>query len=294
MTETTSRSIFGFWVSKSVRGSPPTSSGRCPGRPVEVSAHSRSRRTCKEAHRQIPVDPRDWHLLGCQLERGADVFINTVGTFGITSASYYWSGVSSAIGRLAQYLASDQAETWHMVVADDYHLQAGGSHNPLAFMVFFILCSTVGVPLSWHKKTGGGDTVVWVGFELLHRTRQLGISQRRAEWFTRWARETADAENIRLARFEEGLGRIMFAVGALELERPFLGPLCRFMALHPRESTRRVPSCVSFILHNLAGQVARTRHHNFAETSESLAEAPRVDAQASEVRTGIGLTVPSV
>ena len=59
----------------------------------------------KEAHRQIPVDPRGWHLLGCQLERGAEVFINTVGTFGITSASYYWSRVSSAIGRLGQYLA---------------------------------------------------------------------------------------------------------------------------------------------------------------------------------------------
>ena len=33
----------------------------------------------KEAHRQIPIDPRDWHLLGCQLERGGDVLINTVG-----------------------------------------------------------------------------------------------------------------------------------------------------------------------------------------------------------------------
>ena len=31
----------------------------------------------KEAHRQIPVDPRDWHLLGFQLECGVDVFINT-------------------------------------------------------------------------------------------------------------------------------------------------------------------------------------------------------------------------
>ena len=89
---------------------------------------------------------------------------------------------------------------------------------------------------------------------LLHRTRQLGISQRRAEWFTRWARETADAEYVHLARFEEGLVRIMFAAGALELERPFLGPLCRFMALHARGSTRRVPSYVSFILRYLADQ----------------------------------------
>ena len=108
-----------------------------------------------------------------------------------------------------------------MVVADDFHLEAGGAHYRLALMVFFVLCSTVGVPLSWHK-TAGGDTVVLVGFELLHRTRHLGISQRRAEWFVRWARETANADHNHLRRFEEGLGRIMFVAGALQLERPFL------------------------------------------------------------------------
>ena len=26
-----------------------------------------------EAHRQVPVDKRDWHLLGCQVEAGGDV-----------------------------------------------------------------------------------------------------------------------------------------------------------------------------------------------------------------------------
>ena len=80
----------------------------------------------------------------------------------------------------------------------------------------------------------------------------------------------------------------MFVAGALELERPFLGPLYKFMVLHPRESMRRVPSFVSFILHFLADQVAATRHYNCAEILESSEEAPRVDAQASDVRTGIG------
>ena len=36
-----------------------------------------------------------------------------------------------------------------------------------------------------------------------------------------------------MASFEEGLDRVMFVVGALEHERPFLGPLYRFMTLHP-------------------------------------------------------------
>ena len=55
----------------------------------------------KEAHR---------HLLGCQLERGGGVFVNIVGTFGVSSASYYcWSRVSAAVGRLTQYLISRYA-----------------------------------------------------------------------------------------------------------------------------------------------------------------------------------------
>ena len=95
----------------------------------------------------------------------------------------------------------------------------------------------------------------------------------------RWARETANADYTHLGRFEEGLGRIMFVAGALELERPFLGPLYKFMVLHPRESMRlhpresmrRVPSFVSF----LADQVAATRHYNCAEILESSEEAQR-------------------
>ena len=91
-----------------------------------------------------------------------------------------------------------------MVVADDYHQEAGGEPYRFALVAFFLICSTCGVPLSWDK-TAGGKTSVWVGFELLHSTHHLGISQRRAEWFTMWAREVAE----KWPRFEEGLGRIM-------------------------------------------------------------------------------------
>ena len=145
-----------------------------------------------EAHRQIPVAEQDWHLLVCQVVPGGSVFINTVGTFGVASASYYWSRVASAVGRLAQYLAGNTAYSWHMLVADDYHLDAGGANYRTALFHFFTLCATANVPLSW-SKTAGGDVVSWVGFELLHRTRMLGITQRRADWLTKWSREVAAA-----------------------------------------------------------------------------------------------------
>ena len=64
-----------------------------------------------EPHYQIPINPRDWHLLGCQIHPVSLVFIGKVGTFGVASASYYWSRVASALGRLYQYLSGTSATT---------------------------------------------------------------------------------------------------------------------------------------------------------------------------------------
>ena len=77
-----------------------------------------------------------------------------------------------------------------MLVADDYLLESGGTEYRVGLLLFFVLCAVVGVPLSWHK-TCGGDTLVWVGFELLLRSRCVGISARRAEWFACWAETVA-------------------------------------------------------------------------------------------------------
>ena len=55
----------------------------------------------KEAHRQFAVHCEDRHLLGCQLDEGEEVSINTLGAFRVSSASYYWSWVELAIGRFA-------------------------------------------------------------------------------------------------------------------------------------------------------------------------------------------------
>ena len=68
-----------------------------------------------EAHRQVSVHPDDWHLLGCQVVPRGEVFVNTVGTCGIASASYYWSRVAAAVGRLLQYLAGNTSTSRHML-----------------------------------------------------------------------------------------------------------------------------------------------------------------------------------
>ena len=159
----------------------------------------------KEAHRQIPIAPSDWKFLGCQIRPGGAVYINTVGTFGVASASYWWSRVATALGRLAQYVPGKAANTWHLLVADDFHLEAGGPEYRPAIVAFFILCSLVGVPLAWNKTTGG-DVISWVGLELRHATHQLGITKKRASWFIQWTRELSARRFVHMARYEEGLG----------------------------------------------------------------------------------------
>ena len=111
----------------------------------------------KEAHRQIPIAEEDWRLLGCRVRPGTVVYINTVGTFGISSASCYWSRIGSVIGRLVQYIVGKSATTWIMLVAEDFHLETSGAEYRTGLITFFVVCSLLGVPLSW-PKTSGGDT----------------------------------------------------------------------------------------------------------------------------------------
>ena len=111
-----------------------------------------------------------------------------------------------------------------MLVADDYLLECGGRFYRRGLVLFFVSCASLGVPLAWHK-TAGGDTLIWVGFELLLRPHSIGISERRAEWFARWTEKIASSATVHMGSFEEGLGRVVFVAGALEHERPFLGPL---------------------------------------------------------------------
>ena len=184
----------------------------------------------KEAHRQIPIHPSDWHMLGSQLEPEGEVFINTVGTFGISSASYWWSRVSTAMG-----------------------------HFHPALLVFFLLCDVVCCPLSW-SKTSGGLVTNWVGFELLLKEHALGLSEGRAAWFVSWARKTANSKVVDIRYFEEALGRAVFVASALELIRPFLSPLYAFSCSGSREGARPLPPYVSFFLRFLASSVERNRH----------------------------------
>ena len=86
----------------------------------------------------------------------------------------------------------------------------------------------------------------------------------------------------------------MFVAGALEHERPFLAPLYKFLTMHPRDSIRRLPPHVSFILKYLSREISLKRHHDCGTKISSAGCSPRVDDQASDSRTGIGGWFPAL
>jgi len=87
-------------------------------------------------------------------------------------------------------------------------------------------------------------------------------------------------KQVLMSDFVAALGRASFGFGALEYDRPFLGPLYAFAALHPPEAVRVVPTYVLLLLHHLAGRLRARRAFPCAVHKQWRAEGPRLDAKA--------------
>ena len=98
----------------------------------------------KEAHRQIPIAEEDWRLLGCRVRPG---------TFCLHKHGRHVRHLFRLI-----LLVKDWIRRRQFVIG-----------RSAGLITFFVVCSLLGVPFSW-PKTSDGDTLTWVGFEMLHRS----------------------------------------------------------------------------------------------------------------------------
>ena len=241
----------------------------------------------KDAHRLIPIAPSDWHLLGCRSVEGGSVYINKTGTFGVASAAYWWGWLAGAMVRAAHYLAGTELPMWLPLVADDLLAPSGSAQIRSSLMLVIAWFVVPGLPLSW-SKIGGGERVEWVGYELLLREAQLGITEKRAGWLLAWYCRLLEDGVVQVGRFQEGLGRAAFVCGALEYDRPFLASLYTFAALYDPVSTQPIPLYVTTTLCFLRRQLQTRRHYTCALTAASWSEGWRVDAKAEGEELGIG------
>jgi hypothetical protein len=205
-----------------------------------------------KAHRRCRVREQDHCYQVCQL-RPETLWLNLVGTFGVGTASYWWSRLMGAAARGALYLQLDHW-SWQLVFADDLHWLAGGGDGPLNLLLYVLFLVIVGTPFSW-RKFKGGLTLDWVGYWLDYTKFQAGLSDSRARWLLGWIDATLAEGSILVRAFSEALGRLGFAAGALPSFRPFLGPLYAWSAAVPGGAFVEVPIMVKIILRYLRGQI---------------------------------------
>ena len=106
----------------------------------------------KRAHRLVKVAADDWGYTACQTGvQGQHVlWLNTVGTFGVSSVAFHWCRLMSGLGRAAYYLIAC-LEINHMVYSDDLFWLTQDTAHGIDYIVLQVyLYVVLGVPFSWN------------------------------------------------------------------------------------------------------------------------------------------------
>ncbi|CAE8658280.1 unnamed protein product, partial [Polarella glacialis] len=228
---------------------------KCPGTGELKTVMRSSKKACKSvfgltgdvkrAHRLPRVWQAEWGLQACKLS-GDTVWLNEVGTFGMGPAAYHWARESSGMGRACLYLTQNRW-FYQLLYADDFNWVSSGAFAGDDIMLAIFFLRLLGVPMSW-KKFHGGLQYEWVGYWSDLRHRRLGISKGRADWLVRWMSKALVAGSVCIEEFKSVLGRMGFAMRALETFRPFLGPLYAWSSAVPARTFLPLPVMIRLIL----------------------------------------------
>ena len=221
----------------------------------------------EKAHRRVPVAECDWGHLGCSatdlppsVEDQAlwPIYLNTVGTYGVASASWHWARISSLFQRIAYYSCG---LAYLFRYADDFMALAtnrGGVRFSRPLLRFIVLCNLVGMPLKW-EKTRGGVECEFVGYIFFYDKLLGGISEKRTAWLCQWARKAADDGMVVTRDGKAALGRFAFSAALLRFLLPFLGPLYAWFSVLEDGAAWPLPEALIIILRWVANQLEK-RH----------------------------------
>eukprot|EP00434_Breviolum_minutum_P032700 symbB.v1.2.028918.t2/scaffold3103.1/size63517/1 len=160
------------------------------------------------AHRRVKIRREDWRLLACRSDASSKViWVNKVGTFGISSAPLWWTRLFSLVGRLVMRVLG-QENLFQIVYVDDLHGAFLGDRKFLNLWVTIALYEALGTPFAYKKFTGGINAQ-FVGYKLDYKMVSLGVNERRGAWLLEFlASLKKDKFTVHMRRFAEFLGRL--------------------------------------------------------------------------------------
>ena len=200
------------------------------------------------AHRLVKIRKKDWPLLCCKADSNSrTVWCNVVGTFGVSSASYWWSRLFGALGRLVSGIMQ-QERIFQLVYVDDLHALCLGERKFLNLWMLLALYEVLGTPFSYHKFSGGLQ-VQFVGYLLDYKEVKLGITMKRGDWLLDFIASLKDNRyTVYMRRFNEFLGRLGFVSRVLTWLRPFLAPLYSWSSALDKSTVATSPKLVRMVI----------------------------------------------
>ena len=251
-----------------------------------------------KAHRRIPIVEEEWGLLACRAvgasgpPKATDtLYVNTVGTFGVASAGYWWGRLAALLHRVGLALLGPELPLYGLLFSDDGLLVGVGPRYAESITAVLILWSLLDVPLSW-KKTRGGLEVAWVGYVLCVQSFRVGFAASRLAWAADFCTRVAAGEPVLIKDVQEGLGRLSFVSGPLTWTRPFLGPVFAWVAACPAGARIRPPPLVRMVLRWYRRVLDDYPWRCNRVGCERAGELFRVDARADDEVAVIGGWVP--
>lgn len=102
------------------------------------------------AHKLIPVEEKDWGLQAFRLPGNRSpgkVYLHTRGTFGISSAAYWWQSLAAVMVRTAHRLSGRDLGVLHLLFADDGWMVALGEFFWRRLLFWLFVLEVMEVPL---------------------------------------------------------------------------------------------------------------------------------------------------
>jgi hypothetical protein len=153
------------------------------------------------AHRLVKVRKEEWGLMACVLDDPSVRYVNTVGTFGFSSAAYWFSRLMTGVLRCCYILLGSESNLDALLYADDLEFLAETPYERRSIILMVCCLFALGTPLKWAKFRGGFQ-VNWVGLHTCYRTFSLGLSAERAGWLHKWTLQCCEERIVDVRDFQ--------------------------------------------------------------------------------------------
>ena len=215
------------------------------------------------------------------------LYLNTVGTFGVASAAFWWARVAASMQRILWQILPANDPLYKLLYADDGLCLASGPRYKRVLLAVLLFITVLGAPLSW-RKTRGGQTVEWLGYWIDLRQGSVGIAEHKVAWLRTWISKALEDQGVLAREMKAALGRMGFLSGPLKHARPFLAIIYRWTAHLGQGAFVKIPLAVQLTMRYFLAAVEAKPVRPPKSLPRVGGEIFRVDAKADKGLVSIG------